>query len=116
MKYTDFVNSIQGLVKVEATDEGITAIEFVSAAKSDNTANAKQGGIGRETAAQESVLSNDFHSQKTPSPKQRAVSYKHTLTVRYASLTYRFALKVRRFRIRCGMLCSTLNTAKPLAI
>lgn len=28
MKYTDFVNSIQGLVKVEATDEGITAIEF----------------------------------------------------------------------------------------
>ena len=64
MKYTDFVNSIQGLVKVEATDEGITAIEFVSAAESDNTANAKQGGIGRETAAQESVLSNDFHSQK----------------------------------------------------
>ena len=33
MKYTDFVNSIQGLVKVEATDEGITAIEFVSAAE-----------------------------------------------------------------------------------
>ncbi|HAG30783.1 MAG TPA: cysteine methyltransferase, partial [Alteromonas macleodii] len=43
MKYTDFVNSIQGLVKVEATDKGITAIEFVSAAESDNTANAKQG-------------------------------------------------------------------------
>ena len=64
MKYTDFVNSIQGLVKVEATDEGITAIEFVSAAESDNTANAKQGGIGRETAAQESVLSNGFHSPK----------------------------------------------------
>ena len=64
MKYTDFVNSIQGLVKVEATDKGITAIEFVSAAESGNTANAKQGGIGRKTAAQESVLSNDFHSQK----------------------------------------------------
>ena len=64
MKYTDFVNSIQGLVKVEATDKGITAIEFVSAAESDNTANAKQGGIGRETAAQESMLSNGFHSQK----------------------------------------------------
>ena len=64
MKYTDFVNSIQGLVKVEATDEGITAIEFVSAAESGNTANAKPGVIGRETAAQESVLSNGFHSQK----------------------------------------------------
>ena len=64
MKYTDFVNSIQGLVKVEATDKGITAIEFVSAAESDDTANAKQGVIGRETAAQESMLSNGFHSQK----------------------------------------------------
>ena len=63
MKYTDFVNSIQGLVKVEATDKGITAIEFVSAAESDDTAN-EAGVIGRETAAQESMLSNGFHSQK----------------------------------------------------
>ena len=42
MKYTDFVNSIQGLVKVEAIDKGITAIEFVSAAESGNTASASR--------------------------------------------------------------------------
>lgn len=30
MRYTGFVNSVQGPVKVEATDEGVTAIAFLS--------------------------------------------------------------------------------------
>lgn len=48
MKYIDFVNSIQGFVKVEVIDKGIMVIEFVSVVELDNMVNVKQGGIGRE--------------------------------------------------------------------
>ena len=55
MIYTGFVNSAQGLVKVEATDEGITAIGFVSAAEPETALHAEQNNVEEFSAYQQEI-------------------------------------------------------------
>ncbi|GFD78714.1 hypothetical protein KUL118_15760 [Tenacibaculum sp. KUL118] len=67
MIYTGFVNSMQGLVKVEATEEGITAISFVNAAEAEKVAGERQisegeSNKGESNTGRHHLLSDKVHT------------------------------------------------------
>lgn len=67
MIYTGFVNSMQGLVKVEATEEGITAISFVNAAEAEKVAGERQISEGERNKGESNtgrhhLLSDNVHT------------------------------------------------------
>ena len=60
MIYTGFVNSMQGLVKVEATNEGVIAIKFVTAAASEIATDVNHGGASKKDAAHDNAIGVDL--------------------------------------------------------
>ncbi|MFZ8199583.1 methylated-DNA--[protein]-cysteine S-methyltransferase [Alteromonas portus] len=65
MIYTGFVSSEQGLIKVEATQTGITSIAFVNAAEPENTPYSSRNKFAEFSTYQNEVLKgNKEHAER----------------------------------------------------